>query len=279
VKPVLRFLISRIFLINLGAAILLGFGILWGTYYSLKAYTNHNEALSVPDLRGMAVAKAREALNKRSLEMVVNDSAYVPNKSPMTVIEQMPQASDKVKVNRKIYLKVSAPNPPEIEVPDLLDVSYRQARKILKTKGFQIGNLQYVPGMAKNTVVRLKNADTTVKAGNKLDQGSTIDLVLEQGRTAAKTQLPSLTGLSQSEASFYLKGKGLNFGSKIYDSTVVDTPSAIIYKQRPLYEPNKKIAKGEIIDVWLTSKKAYHDSTQTDSTAAAIPADTTGLNR
>lgn len=257
---------------------LLGLGVLWGTYFWLKSYTNHNEALSVPDLRGMSIAEARKALNKRSLELVVNDSAYVPNKPPLTVIEQMPQASDKVKVNRKIYLKVRSPNPPKVGIPDLKDVSYRQARKILKTKGFKIGELKYVPGMAKNTVVRLEHADTMVKVGNKLDQGSTVDLLLEQGRTAAKTQLPSLTGLSQSEASFYLKGKGLNFGSKIYDSTVVDTPSAIIYKQRPLYEPNEKIAKGEIIDVWLTSKEAYQDSTRADSTAASLP-DTTGLNR
>ena len=221
----------------------------------------------------MTIKKAKQTLNQRNLEMVINDSAYVPNKPALSVIEQQPRASDKVKVNRKIYLKVCAPNPPKVELPDLQDVSHRQALKILKTKGFEVGELKYVPGMAKNTVVRLENADTIIRAGANLPKGSIIDIVLEQGRTAAKTQLPSLTGLSIGEAEFYLKGKGLNFGSKMYDSTVVDTSSAIIYKQRPLYKPKQEIAKGEIIDVWLTSEKAYRDSTQADS-AMLSPADT-----
>ena len=265
-KPIFRFLISKVFLLNLLAAVALGFALLYGSYFLLKGYTHHNETLSVPDLRGMEIPKARQTLRKRDLEMVIADSAYVPNAQPLTVIEQQPQASDKVKMNRKIYLKVNASEPPKVPVPDLKDVSLRQAIKILKTKGFEIGELQYIPGLAKNTVVRLEVGGETIKAGRKVEKGTTIDLVLEQGRTAAKTEIPSLTGLTESEAQFYLKGKGLNFGSKIYDSTVVDSQSAIIYKQRPLYRPQQKIAKGEIIDVWLTSKEAYQDAKQSDTT-------------
>lgn len=264
-RPFLRFLKSKTFLLNLAGAILLGFGLLWGMYFWLKSYTNHNQALSVPDLRGMTIDRAKQTLKKRNLETVIADSAYVPNSPPLTVIEQQPQHSDKVKINRKIYLKVNSPEPPKVKVPDLADVSLRQALKIIKTKGFKVGELIYVPGLAKNTVVRLETNDTTIEAGSQLPKGTKIDVVLEQGRTAAKTELPSLTGLTESEAAFYLKGKGLNFGSKIYDSTVVDTQSAIIYKQRPLYKPNQKIAKGEIIDVWLCSKEAYLDEKQVDS--------------
>lgn len=266
-KPIFRFLISKVFLINLFGSIALGFALLYGAYFWLKGYTHHNETLSVPDLRGMSIPEAKETLHKRDLEVVISDSAYVPNAQPLSVIEQQPQASDKVKINRKIYLKVNSPNPPKVPVPDLKDVSLRQAMEILKTKGFKVGELKYVPGLAKNTVVRLEAADTTIQPKRKLEKGTTIDVVLERGRSATKTPIPSLTGLSMSEATFYLKGKGLNFGSKIYDSTVVDTPSAIIYKQRPLYSPQEKIAKGEIIDVWLTSEEAYQQNNKPDTTA------------
>lgn len=255
-------------MINLLGAVALGFGLLYGAYFLLKGYTHHNETLSVPDLRGMSISEAKVTLHKRDLQVVIADSAYVPNAQALRVIEQQPQASDKVKINRKIYLTVNAPNPPKVEVPELKDVSLRQAMEILKTKGFKVGDLKYVPGLAKNTVVRLEAADTTIQPKCKLEKGTTIDLVLEQGRKASKTDIPSLTGLSMSEATFYLKGKGLNFGSKIYDSTVVDTPSAIIYKQRPLYNPQQKIAKGEIIDVWLTSEEAYEQNKKPDKTAA-----------
>jgi beta-lactam-binding protein with PASTA domain len=265
-KPIFRFLISKVFLLNLLAAVALGFALLYGSYFLLKGYTHHNETLSVPDLRGMSIPEAKETLHKRDLEVVIADSAYVPKAQPLSVIEQQPQASDKVKINRKIYLTVNSSNPPKVAVPDLKDVSLRQAMEILKTKGFKVGELIYIPGLAKNTVVRLEVADTTIQPKRKLEKGTTIDLVLEKGRRASRTQIPSLKGLSMSEARFYLKGKGLNFGSKIYDSTVVDSSSAIIYKQRPLYKPQQQIAKGEIIDVWLTSEEAYEQNKNPDKT-------------
>lgn len=264
-KRFFRFLVSKVFLINLVIAIVLGLGILIGLYQWLKVYTHHNESLSVPDLKGMELAEAKDVLKKRDLEFVVADSVYVPDKPQLIIIEQQPQAMANVKINRKIYLTLNSPNPPKVLVPDLKDVSLRQALKILKTKGFKVGELKYVPGLAKNTVKRLEIDGQEAKPETKYEKGTVIDLVLEEGRNSGQTEVPNLKGLKRSDAEFYLKGKGLNFGSIIYDDKVEDSASAIIYKQRPLYKADKEIPKGEIIDVWLTTESHFEQINMPDS--------------
>lgn len=256
-KSFLKFLISKVFLINVGIAIVLFLGILYGFNQWLHWYTHHNEALTVPDLKGMHRDEAEELLEKKDLEMVVDDSVYVPDQPELTVIEQQPLARSKVKLNRKIYLTVNSPNPPKVEIPDLTDVSLRQALKILKTKGFEIGDLRYVPGVAQNAVKFLEKDGQKIPQGKMLPKGTTIDLVLEEGRSGKKTDIPQLKGLNKDEASFLLKSKGLNFGSLHYQETVNDSTAAIIYKQRPLYQQDKEIAQGEAIDVWLTDSTGF----------------------
>lgn len=264
-KRFFKFLISKVFLINVAIAIVLGAGILLGFYQWLKEYTYHNESLSVPDLKGMKVQKAEEVLEKRDLNHVVADSVYIPDKPELNVVEQQPKALSKVKVNRKIYLTINSPDPPKKIVPDLKDVSLRQALKILKTKGFKVGDLKYVPGLGKNTVKRLENNGKKIEPGTKIAKGTKINLVLAKGRNSGKTEIPNLKGLTRNDASFYLKGKGLNFGAILYDDEVKDSASAIIYKQSPLYKPDKKIPKGEIIDVWLTTEDRFEKLNMPDT--------------
>ena len=267
-KKFLRFLISKVFLINLAIAIVLGLGILWGIYVWLKDFTHHNESLSVPDLKGMHLKEAKKKLKKSNLNYVVSDSTYVPNTPPLTVIEHQPEALDKVKLNRKIYLTINKPNPPKETVPaNLKDNSLRQVLKVMKAKGFTIGEYIYESGgVGRNTLKRLEVNGETIEFGSKLPQGTKVDLVLYEGKASEKVEVPDLIGLSMNNAKFYMTGKNLNFGSVIYDSTVADSSSAIIYKQRPLPKIGKKVAQGEIIDVWLTSKQNYERQNAPDTT-------------
>ncbi|PSR04080.1 MAG: hypothetical protein BRD49_06095, partial [Bacteroidetes bacterium SW_10_40_5] len=175
---ILKFLISKVFLINLLIALLIGFGLLWGFFQYLKVYTHHNESLSVPDLKGKKVAEAQEALNDKNMRIEISDSVYVPGKQPKTVIEQHPRPLSKVKRNRKIYLTLNTTNPPKVELPDLKDVSLRQALKILKTHDLKVGELKYVPGIAKNAVKRMKRDGEQIKAGKEVPKGTAVDLVL-----------------------------------------------------------------------------------------------------
>ncbi len=254
---VLKFLISKVFLINLLIALLLGFGLLWGFFQYLEVYTHHNESLSVPDLKGKKVKEAKKALNDKNMRMEISDSVYVPGKQPKTVIEQHPRPLSKVKRNRKIYLTLNTTNPPKVELPDLKDVSLRQALKILKNHDLKAGELKYVPGIAKNAVKRMELNGEQIKAGKDVPKGTAIDLVLEGGETATKVDLPNLKGRTLDETRFFLKASGLNVGAVVYDSNIVDSSKALIYQQAPEYQPQKEIPQGEAIDVWLTKPEQY----------------------
>lgn len=261
----LRFLKSKVFFLNLAIAIILGFGILIGFYQWLKVFTHHNESLSVPDLSGMKMEEVEKVLQKRDLNSVIDDSTYVPGKPKLAVVEQQPEPLSKVKINRKIYLTLNSPNPPKEPVPDLKNVSLRQGLKVLKKKGFKVGELKYIPGLAKNTVQRLEVNGKTLDDQAKLEKGTVIDLVLEEGKNSGKTKVPNLKGLTLNDAEFYLKGKGLNFGAVIYEDRIEDSTSAIIYKQKPLYKEDKKIPKGEVMDVWLTTQEQFEKINMPDS--------------
>ncbi len=261
----LRFLKSKVFFLNIAIAIVLGFGILIGFYQWLKVYTHHNESLSVPDLSGMKMKEVKKVLDKRDLNYVIDDSTYVPDKPKLAVVEQQPEALSKVKINRKIYLTLNSPNPPKEPVPNLKDVSLRQSLKILKKKGFKVGELKYIPGLAKNTVQRLEVNGRTIGDEDKLEKGTEIDLVLEEGKNSGKTEIPNLKGLTLDDAEFYLKGKGLNFGAVIYEDRIEDSAMAIIYKQKPFFKEDEKIPKGEVMDVWLTTPEQFEKMNMPDS--------------
>ena len=61
-------------------------------------------------------------------------------------MSQDPNPGQLVKKGRKIYLSVSTVNPPQVEMPNLIDLSLRQAENMLKTNNLRLG--QVVPRVA-----------------------------------------------------------------------------------------------------------------------------------
>ncbi len=181
----------------------------------------------------------------------------MPGVPYFTVVEQMPKANNKVKQNRTIYLKISSDKPPKTHLPNLNDVSLRQAISILQSSGFKVGELEYVPDIAQNQVVKVKKDGRVLEPGVYLKKGSTIDLVLGDGLSTKKVRIPDLRGLTYDEAMFALTGYGFNIGATIFDPEVEDSSMAIIHKQIPLPDPDVKIAQGESIDLWLTTEEKF----------------------
>ena len=118
-----------------------------------------------------------------NLDLKVMDSArYNPNYPNKSVIEQNPLAGDFVKEKRKIYLVLNPSKYRDIEIPDVNGQTNRQASTELKSIGFKIGSdFTYVPDIGKNVVRGLKFDNKIIKAGDKLPENSTIELILGDG--------------------------------------------------------------------------------------------------
>ncbi len=234
-------------------------------FLSLRVYTRHGQALSVPDFSGKKMEEATSMADQKRLRLVVSDSSFVQGQAPGVVIGQNPSFDTKVKENRTIFITINAINPEKVEMPDVVGVSLREAEARLMRYGLRIGSKRYVPDPGKDYVLRQIFRNRDITKGTKVIKGSYIDLVVGGGYGNAEGSVPNLKGLTLDEAKEVLSHNYLNFGATIYDNSIEtyqDTLSAIIWKQKPGY--GTSLSMGSSIDVWFSvnKPKTNPDSTQ-----------------
>lgn len=255
------FLKSRTFWINFFTAIIIEILLFAFVYQWLGSYTRHGQTITVPDLRGRKVSDLATFLQYKNLTYKIADSSiFDPQQPPGSVIEQDPKPAENVKEGRTIYVTITRSGAPEIKMPDLIDVSYRQAEAILASYGLKVGEVIYKPDLAKNAVLAVQINGYTIKPGDGISKGTTIDLVLGDGYGNTQVQVPDLYNFQLSEALFILKGSSLNAGRIEYDGTVIDSTKARVYKQNPVAGDSAFISQGQIIDLYLTESKSVLDA-------------------
>jgi eukaryotic-like serine/threonine-protein kinase len=221
-----------------------------GILFWIKTYTKHGQTIEVPDLREKSLSEAKTILESKNLRIKVMDSIFNTGAVRGAVIEQNPAFGLKVKENRTIYVTINAFKPPQVAFPNIKDVSLRQAEAIIKSLGLELGNIKYVPDIAKDAVLGSSCKGVELKAGNQLVYGSKIDLILGDGLKGEKIDMPDLTGLTRKEAHNILKDLSLVIGSEIFSSSFTDSSMAKVYKQTPQYTPDGKITIGSPIDLF-----------------------------
>ncbi|WP_180335793.1 PASTA domain-containing protein [Labilibaculum filiforme] len=249
-----NFFKSKLFLIQVGIALLITTVLIWITLISLRWYTHHGEELEVPDLYGMSIEKAGNELETEQLVFSIYDSIYNPKYAPGTVLDQRPLAGAIVKRGRSLFLTINANKPEQIRFPNLVDNSFRQAYELLVTNGFQIGKLEYANNQFFNLVLYPKYNGDSIHAGSMVDKGASIDLVLGRGDNNEVTA-PNLIGRTNTQAKEKIILSNLNLGNVRFDqsiSTHFDSIQAKVWQQNPSVTNNQRLSPGSRIDIWLT---------------------------
>jgi len=251
----LKFLISKLFFKHLFLAIVISFILLLVTFLTIRIYTRHGQALSVPDLRGKFETEVIEILLEQELIYEIVDSVYNNDYERGTVVDQNPPPEFQVKKGRTIFLTINAFIPEMTQMPEVVGVSLRQARAIVETAGLRIGRLSYLPDIAVNIVLQQKYKGDVIEEGDSIPKGAVIDLVLGRGVSDDKTAAPELIGLHLEAAVDKISVRYLNIGAIIYDGTVEneeDSLNAFIWKQRPVFDSETLLNLGSAMDIWLT---------------------------
>ena len=179
----LSFLFSKSFykqLFYLGVVLLILF---WTVSLGLKVITHHQQYLEVPDLTAVSLTDLPELIKAHDLRYEVIDSTrYVPEYPPLAVIEHLPSAGSEVKKNRKIYLTVNPSGYRQITVPNLIQITKRNAESMLNAVGFKLGQITYKDNIGKDMVLEIFHKGKPLKAGDLLPKTSEIDLVLGNGK-------------------------------------------------------------------------------------------------
>jgi beta-lactam-binding protein with PASTA domain len=179
----LRFFISKTFLFTLFKAGVVGIGLIFLLFLILRFHTRQNRLIEVPDLHQMPLAQAQELLSDLRLNFEVIDSTqYNPEIPPLSVIEHQPRALDEVKRGRKIYLTLNPSTYRKVSIPNVVQVTYRNAASSLRAVGLEVGNITYRNNIGKDMVLDLRFEGKSISPGAKIPKTSEIDLVLGNGK-------------------------------------------------------------------------------------------------
>lgn len=220
----------------------------------LNSITRHGESLSVPNITGLKMEAAVDVLNQKNLKYIISDSLFFEDKPKNSVLDQNPSPQSKVKEGRIVYITLNAMAAPMVNVPNLIDVSLRQATVMLQSVGLKAGRLMYKPDIAKNVVLELVYNNEKITPQSRIPKGSTVDLVLGDGLSGGETSLPDLVGLTLEEANNLLASSSLAVGSVVFIGPISDSASARIVKQNPPYADGVMVGSGQPVDLFLNQK-------------------------
>lgn len=232
--------------------------------FSLNWITQHGVSRTVPSVTGKSLENVRSILEEKGFDIIVQDSVYYDSLPPSVIVKQVPEADAVVKVNRTVYVTINRMVPPDVEMPNLVGYSFRNAEMVLKNLGLRLGDTTFKPDFAKNSILEQSFKGNPITAGTKIKIGSAISLVLGSGVGNEDMPVPKLIGLTYEEAKILMEAQGLILVPVMIDPLVRDTAVAYVYKQNPepKNEENRRyrIRPGQMMDVWLSLEKPVIDS-------------------
>lgn len=159
------------------------FIIFYFVFISVKIYTKHNRYIEVPSLSGLNIEDANKILKKKKLKFEVLDSSKYFSETPVNfILSQIPDAGEFVKKNRKIYLNVNPSDYQKVSIPNIIQITKRNAESILNALGFEVSGFQYVDNIGKDMVLEVLYNGEKMNIGDAIARGSKLELILGNGK-------------------------------------------------------------------------------------------------
>jgi len=246
------FLGRRKFYLHLLIAIALSIFLLWVVLKSMDIFTQHGNVYIVPDFEGQTVEQLSDEGYDDYFIFKVIDSVYFKSKEKGTVVLQNPMPGSKVKQGRHVYLTIVAQTPELVLMPNLKNLSLRQALVTLESNELFVGELEYVQYFARNAVVDQLVGDEPIEPDTELRKGTTVNLVVGKGDFTAMVPMPFLIALNQMEARKKLHYNSLNVGREYFlDDN--DLLYARVYKTDPETLTEDMLMLGQPVNIWYRS--------------------------
>lgn len=232
----------------------------------MPSYTNYNEGVTVPDVTKISLDEASALLDEYGLRHEVLDrranSAYPGD----YIIDQSPSAQQIVKPNRKVYLTVNTATTPQTVVPDVVNMSLRNAEIQLENHGLTVGTKSYESSRFRNTILR-----QSVAAGDSVARGTVVNLAVSDGLGSRVVEVPDVIGLRLSEAQQTITKAGLRVGEVRFQPSREYTPNTVI-SFRP---DEEELTEGESLQLIVAERFDAREEVE----SGAIIDDSTSVNQ
>ena len=236
---------------NIVAALVAVVLIIFGLVKWLRSYTQHGVEVEVADVRGLVMAEAEPLISAQGLHIVVIDSTYSDKVPFGTIVDQDPKPASHAKHGRAVYVIVNASTKRQIVMPDLHDISFRQAEYTLQSLGLAVDSVyEYEPSTYRDLVLDVKANGESVKPGDKIAVGTKVKLVVGFGKGTEKVEVPSTIGLSLQDARSLLLSHRLTIGVVYRDEPEEEGVPQYIYRQSP--SVGQTVLEGETVTLYLS---------------------------
>lgn len=250
-----RFLKDKWFYISLIIMVLVVVGVFLYTFNRLDRFTRHGEEFSVPDMVSMKYDDAVETY-KDDFTFLLLDSMYVKNFPEGAVYQQNPAPGAKVKQGRNIYIIRTTIAPEIVQMPNLRNLSLRQAMVSLNAVGLKVDKLEFVDYFARNAIIEQQVNGEVINPKDEVVKGTAVTLIVGYGKGDKKTNLPDLIGVKYDDVKNQLNNASLNLGTEIFiDNDDVD--DLYVSRMEPEYSPENMVQLGSKVNVWYKSIKNF----------------------
>ncbi len=248
-KTLFGYVVKQIAIVSASALVLVLLVLLF-----ISIYTKHGRTEQVPNLKDLDIEEATLLLKRHKLSVEVIDSVYIKGKNFGAIIEQNPAPNSIVKPGRKIYLVINSKTVRKVEIPNVIDISLRQAEATLKSIGIHVSNIEYQPSEYRDLVMGIKHNNKAILIGSKLPEDSSVVLVVGDGYSVSKDRIPNLLALSYDDALSFLSNTNYWIGEIHYDTQPNgDEASYFIYNQNPFAGDTS--TDNFAIDIYLTKDR------------------------
>lgn len=249
------FLRDKAFYIHLIIIILAVVGIFELAFGVLDKFTRHGEEYGVPNFIGMDYREMEQRYGE-DYTFILMDTVYVKDFPEGAVYQQDPKPDSKVKKGRNIYYVRTCISPEMVKMPNLRNLSLRQAMVTLNSNGLVVDKLVFVDYFARNAVVNQYIDDEVIEPDVMVQKGTAVTLEVGYGTGERLTNIPDLVGMSKSQVLSALHNASLNLGNEI---NVDNAPDSLmrVSAMEPSYNKDVYLELGSSVNVYYRSENVF----------------------
>ncbi|MGI6571193.1 MAG: Stk1 family PASTA domain-containing Ser/Thr kinase [Caldicoprobacterales bacterium] len=198
----------------------------------------------VPLIEGYDEDTAREILRSSGLVLVVDERRYDTDVEEGIIISQNPKEGIKVKSESRVHVVISS-GVRLVPVPDVVNLSQRDAEIQLENEGLKIGQTEFVSSdIASGYVIRQEP-----EAYEDVPEGTAVHLYISKGPEDTMTVVGKYTGVTESIAEEMIKGDKLVKG-EVKEEYNSEYKEGIVFRQSP--QPGANVEQGRKVDLWVS---------------------------
>lgn len=233
----------------------------------LRSYTNHGQKLELPQYEKQAFAEAQKDAEKKSFELIINDSIHIVGQPGGVIWNQNPRAGALVKENRKIYVDVTKYNADLIDLKSLGTLygqQYDRISKMLSTRKIKTSIKGYTPDNGEpDHILEVYYKNKLVAGGRgaakqlkniKIAKGDVLDFILSK-RSGFKIAVPDVSCKTLSQAAAFLKFSKLNLGTITQKGAITDKDNAYVISQFPDPSSRDTVLTGTTFSLEIQQEK------------------------